>query len=374
VIPYGCQSISADDIAAVDGVLESDFLTQGPAVPAFEKAVAGYCGAAHAVAVNSGSSGLHLACRALDLGPGDSLWTSPVTFVASANCARHCGAGVDFVDIDPGSWNLCPQRLAEKLERAATADKLPKAVVAVHFAGRPCDMAAIGELADHYGFAVIEDAAHALGAEYLDTRIGDCSHSRMCVFSFHPVKLITTGEGGMVTTQDARLARRLQRLRSHGITRETAELENSEQQELGHNYRMTDIQAALGNSQLHRLDEFLARRRALAQRYDRLLAGLELRGPEATPGSAWHLYVIQLHPEQRRAVYDTLRAADIGVNVHYIPLHLQPYYRRLGFHRGDFPLAEDYYSRALTLPLHPRLREDQQDHIVDVLREALQHA
>lgn len=381
MIRYGCQSISEEDIAAVDAVMRSDFLTQGPAVPAFEAAIAQFCGAEHAVAVNSASSGLNLACMALELGPGDRLWTSPVSFVASANCARHCGAQVDFVDIDPATLNLCPRQLAEKLERAERDGTLPRIVLPVHFAGAPCDMEAIAALSERYGFSVIEDAAHALGAEHQGIRVGSCAKSRMTVFSFHPVKLITTGEGGMITTSDAELERRLQMLRSHGITREPSQLEQQdeggwyyEQQMLGYNCRMTDIQAALGCSQLPRIGEFLRRRRELAERYERLLEDMPLRRPRfsAADGCAWHLYVVQLPPQHRRAVYDALRAADIGVNVHYIPVHLQPYYRRLGFRRGDFPASEAYYDGALTLPLHPHLTDEQQDRVVATLRRALE--
>ncbi len=381
MIRYGCQSISEEDIAAVDAVLHSNFLTQGPAVPAFEAAIAQFCGAEHAVAVSSASSGLNLACMALELGLGDRLWTSPVSFVASANCARHCGAQVDFVDIDPATLNLCPRQLAEKLERAERDGTLPKIVLPVHFAGAPCDMEAISALSERYGFSVIEDAAHALGAEHQGIRVGSCAKSRMTVFSFHPVKLITTGEGGMITTSDAELGRRLQMLRSHGITREPSQLEQQdeggwyyEQQMLGYNCRMTDIQAALGCSQLSRIGEFLQRRRELAERYERLLEDMPLRRPRfsAADGCAWHLYVVQLPPQRRRAVYDALRGADIGVNVHYIPVHLQPYYRRLGFRRGDFPASEAYYDGALTLPLHPRLTDEQQDRVVAILRRALE--
>ncbi len=380
MIPYGRQSISAEDIAAVDAVLRSDFLTQGPAVPAFESLLASYCGARHAVAVNSATSALHIACLALDLGPGDLLWTSPNTFVASANCALYCGADVDFVDVDPRSYNLCPQRLAEKLERAKARGRLPKVVVAVHFSGQSCDMAAIGELARRYGFAVIEDASHAIGARYGAAPVGNCAHSRMTVFSFHPVKIVTTAEGGLITTQDDALAQRLQRLRSHGITRDPAQMEDApegpwyyQQVELGYNYRMTDMQAALGSSQMTRLDAFIARRRALAARYDRLLADLPLVLPAQADGqeSAWHLYVVQSTAVPRASLFERLRAAGIGVNVHYIPVHLQPHYRRLGFKPGDFPQAEAYYARAVSLPMYAGLSDEQQDRVVAALRDAL---
>ncbi len=381
MIPYGRQSISAEDIAAVEAVLRSDFLTQGPAVPAFESVLASYCGARHAVAVNSATSALHIACLALDLGPGDLLWTSPNTFVASANCALYCGADVDFVDIDPQTYNLCTQRLAEKLERAKARGRLPKVVVAVHFSGQSCDMAAIGELAQRYGFAVIEDASHAIGARYGEAPVGNCRHSSMTVFSFHPVKIVTTAEGGLITTQDDALAQRLQRLRSHGITRDPAQMEAVpegpwyyEQVELGYNYRMTDMQAALGSSQMTRLDAFISRRRELAARYDRLLADLPLVRPAQASGqeSAWHLYVVQSTDVPRASLFERLRAEGIGVNVHYIPVHLQPHYRRLGFRPGDFPQAEAYYARAVSLPMYAGLSDEQQDRVVAALRDALQ--
>ena len=380
MIPYGRQWISEEDIEAVDTVLQSDFLTQGPVLPVFEQALAQYCGSAHAVGVNSGSSALHLACMALGLGPEHTIWTTPNTFVATASCARHCGAQVDFVDIDPDTLNLCPEHLAEKLGQAAQQNRLPYVVIPVHFAGLPCDMKAIADLAEQYGFAVIEDSAHALGAEYDGTKIGDCRHASMAAFSFHPVKLITTGEGGAVTTKDPDLARHLFRLRSNGITRDPGMMEHEsegdwyyEQIELGHNYRMTDIQAALGHSQLRSIDSFLDNRRRLAARYDHLLEELPVRRAPVTNGSnsAWHLYVIQVPPALRSSVFTGMRAAGIGVNVHYIPLHLQPYYRRLGYRQGDFPNAEHYYAGALTLPLFPQLTEEQQDQVVDVLRRVL---
>lgn len=383
MIPYGRQDIRDEDVAAVAAVLHSDWLTQGPAVPRFEEAVAARCGAGHAVAANSATSALHLACLALDLGPGDRLWTTPNTFVASANCGRYCGATVDFVDIDRDSLNLDPAALAVKLERADKIGRLPKVVVAVDFAGMSCDMAAIRALADRYGFHIIEDASHAIGGRYQARPIGDGRHADITVFSFHPVKLITTGEGGMALCNGAALAERMARLRSHGIRRDAAIQAAEgpwyyEQTELGFNYRMTDIQAALGLSQLARLDGYVAARRRLADRYDRLLAGLPLQTPwrDAAAESAWHLYVIRLDDAVlarpgRRAVFERLRAAGIGVNVHYIPVHLQPDYRRLGFAPGDFPAAEDYYARAITLPLHPGLSDADQDRVVAELKEAL---
>ena len=383
MIPYGRQAITEADIAAVTAVLRSDFLTQGPAVPRFEQAVAAYCGAAHAVAVNSATSALHLACLALGLGSGDWLWTSPNTFVASANCGRYCGARVDFVDIDPRTYNLDPAALAAKLEAAERQGRLPKVVVPVHFAGQPCDLAAIAALARRYGFRVIEDASHAIGGRYRGEPIGNGRHADITVFSFHPVKLITTGEGGLATTNDPDLAARMARLRSHGISRDPAEMQGRiqgelegpwyyQQLELGFNYRLTDIQAALGHSQLQRLDDYVARRQHLATRYDRMLAALPLRLPYRDPAhrSALHLYPVQV-PGDRRRVFDALRQAGIGVNVHYIPVHTQPDYARFGFQRGDFPVAEAYYERAISLPLYPLLTEAEQDQVVAALRDAL---
>lgn len=384
-IPYGRQSISQDDIDAVAAVLRSDYLTQGPVVPAFEARVREHCGAGFAVAVSSATAALHLACLALDVGPGDWVWTSPITFVASANCARYCGAQLDFVDIDPETFNLCPRSLREKLERAEKDGRLPKVVIPVHMTGQPCDMRAIAELAQRYGFAVIEDASHAIGARYLDTVIGDCRYSDIAVFSFHPVKIITTCEGGLATTQSPELARKLARLRSHGITRDPLEWERRnegawyyEQKDLGFNYRLTDVQAALGLSQFERLGEWLARRHVLADRYDARLAGLPLILPlrDAAAYSALHLYVIQIDetatPITRRQVFDGLRAGGIGVNVHYIPVHMQPYYSGQGFAEGQFPLSERYYARCLSLPMFASLTDAQLDHVVDQLARLLQ--
>jgi UDP-4-amino-4,6-dideoxy-N-acetyl-beta-L-altrosamine transaminase len=375
MIPYGRQDISAEDIDAVVEVLKSDWLTTGPAIERFEQEIARRCRAAHAVAVSNGTQALHVACRALDLGPGDTLWTSPNTFVASANCARYCGADVDFVDIDPKTWNMSADALEGKLKKAK---KKPKIVVPVHFAGQPCDMQAIGKLAKEYGFRVVEDASHAVGASYQREPVGNGRHCDITVFSFHPVKIITTGEGGMTLTSRAELADRLRILRSHGIVRDTSRLTRPnegawyhEMVELGYNYRLTDIQAVLGLSQAKRMDAFVARRRALAARYDRLLADLPLTRPwqHADGESSWHLYVVLV--EERRRVYDALRAAGIGVNVHYIPVHLQPYYRALGFKDGDFPNAEAYYSGAITLPLFPRMTDAEQDEVVAALKKAL---
>jgi UDP-4-amino-4,6-dideoxy-N-acetyl-beta-L-altrosamine transaminase len=383
-IPYGRQSIEEEDLAAVCAVLRSDWLTQGPMGPRFECALAKKCGAHHAVAVNSATSALHIACIALGLGPGDWLWTSPNTFVASANCALYCGAHVDFVDIDNISYNMSVDALASKLEAAERSGRLPKIVIPVHFAGQSCDMASIYKLAKRYRFHVIEDASHAIGGSYQGEPIGCCRYSDIAVFSFHPVKIITSGEGGAALTNDPGLAAKMALLRSHGITRELSELEATpegpwvyEQIALGFNYRLTDIAAALGLSQLARLDRYVCRRQELAARYDQLLKDL----PVAPPGrsdeaySAFHLYVIKLEERSsvpsRRAVYDALRAVGIGVNVHYIPVHTQPIYRGLGFKRGDFPEAERYYRGALTLPLYPGMSERDQDNVLQALKAAL---
>ncbi|MBV8659860.1 MAG: UDP-4-amino-4,6-dideoxy-N-acetyl-beta-L-altrosamine transaminase [Burkholderiales bacterium] len=381
MIPYGRQDIDPQDVAAVVETLTSDWLTQGPAVPAFEKALADYCGAAEAVAATSATSALHLVYLALGLGPGKRLWTTPNTFVATTNAALLCGASVDFVDIDPATYNLSVSALREKLAVADRKGLLPDVVTPVHFSGQPCDMREIRQLADRYGFKVVEDASHAVGADYLGAKVGRNVFADATVFSFHPVKLITTGEGGMVLTQDATLAHAMRLLRSHGITRDTALMQRQdegawyhEQLELGLNYRMTDIQAALGLSQLRRLDDFVAKRRALAARYDSLLASTDCICPEqASDGqSAWHLYVVQL-PDgvSRRTVFDGMRASGIGVNVHYIPVYTQPYYQRLGFPQGYCPESERYYARALTLPLFPNLSTDQQGFVVQALLRQL---
>ena len=384
MIPYGRQDISEEDIAAVCAVLQSDFLTQGPAIERFESAVARHCGARHAVAVSNATAALHIACLALDLGPGDLAWTSPNTFVASANCARYCGADVDFVDIDPVSWNLSPVLLAQRLDEARALGRLPKVLVPVHFSGQSCDMEEIGRLAREYGVAVIEDASHAIGASFLDAAVGCCKYSDCAVFSFHPVKIVTTGEGGIIVTNRDDLAARLLRLRSHGITRDASLMGDKnpgswyyEQLELGYNYRMTDIQAALGASQMSRLENFVARRRALAARYDNLLAGLPLQLPvqDARARSSWHLYVVRLHLDEigrsHRQIFEALRAAGIGVNLHYIPVHLQPYYRALGFAEGYCPEAERYHGEAISLPLYPALSEADQDYIATTLRDLI---
>lgn len=381
MIPYGRQSISEDDIAAVEAVLRSDFLTQGPAIERFERSVADYCGARYAVAVANATAALHIACLALGLKPGKRLWTSPNTFVASANCGRYCGADVDFVDIDPLTYNMSFEKLAEKLALAERKGGIPDVVVPVHFAGQSCDMKAIHALARQYGFSVIEDASHAIGGQYQGRRVGCCDYADIAVFSFHPVKIITSGEGGMLLTNREDIYRHLLRLRSHGITRDPADMIGAsegvwyyQQIELGFNYRMTDIQAALGASQMVKLDEFLSRRRYWSERYRQALASSGLILPVERDGvaSAWHLYVVQLaNSAQRKSVFDCLRRADIGVNVHYIPVHLQPYYRQLGFQPGDYPVAEAYYQRAISLPMFPALSDKEFHQVVDKLTEAL---
>ncbi len=384
MIPYGRQSISQADIDAVVAVLQSDFLTQGPAIERFEQAMASTCQAAYGVAVSNATAALHIACLALDLGPGDLLWTSPNTFVASANCALYCGASVDFVDIDPHTLNLDVARLASKLAEAERRGCLPKIVVPVAFAGQSCDMAAVQQLAQHYGFKVIEDASHAVGASYAGRPVGCGDYADITVFSFHPVKIITTGEGGLLTTQSGELAERLRRLRSHGITRDPALMTQPsdgpwyyQQLELGYNYRMTDIQAALGLSQLTRLHAFVARRRELAARYDQLLKDLPVTLPVAQHGaeSAWHLYPVRLQLERLQgdhaSIFTALREAGIGVNLHYIPVHVQPYYQQRGFATGDFPEAERYYREAVSLPLYADMSDEQQNQVVQALKNAL---
>ncbi len=384
MIPYGRQDINQQDIDAVVDVLQSDFLTQGPQVPLFEKALTDYTGAAYAVAVNSATSALHLACLALDVGPGDYVWTSPVTFVASANCALYCGAQVDFVDIDEKTYNLCPLALEQKLIQAEQKGMLPKVVVAVHLCGQPCDMAAISRLAERYGFRVIEDASHAIGGQYQNQPIGSGRHSDITVFSFHPVKIITTAEGGAALTNSSVLAEKLMLLRSHGITRDPAQMTREpdgpwyyQQIALGFNYRMTELQAALGVSQMQRLDQFVARRHELANRYNELLADLPLTTPWQNPDgySGLHLYVIRLQLENinktHRQIFEALREQGIGVNLHYIPVHLQPFYQAMGFCNGDFPLAERYYQQAISLPMYHTLTEEQQDSVVQAVTDAL---
>ena len=381
MIPYGRQIVSEEDIQAVTDVLRSDYLTQGPVVSRFEKAIAERVGARYAVAVNSATSALHIACLALDLQAGDLVWTSPITFVASANCARYCGADVDFVDIDPSTFNMCCDALASKLEAAQAAGRLPRIIVAVHMCGQSPDMSSIAALARAYGVRLIEDASHSIGAKYQGLPVGSGVYSDVTVFSFHPVKIITTAEGGMAVTNDAQLAARMERLRSHGISRAPEQMTHApdgpwyyQQLELGWNYRMTELQAALGLSQLDRLSDFLMRRRTIADHYDLGLKDFAIELPGRLPGaeSSWHLYVIRLREQSRHLqVFETLRANGIGVNLHYIPVHLQPYYRNLGFNFGDFPIAEDYYSRAISIPLHAGLSDCEQAAVISAVKSVV---
>ncbi|MDH5642834.1 MAG: UDP-4-amino-4,6-dideoxy-N-acetyl-beta-L-altrosamine transaminase [Gemmatimonadota bacterium] len=384
MIPYGRQDISDADIQAVVDVLRSDFLTQGPTVPAFEDAVSTYCGVWHAIAVNSATSALHIACLALGVGSGDWVWTSPITFVASANCALYCGAQVDFVDIDPRTYNLSVDRLSEKLAEAELSGCLPKVVIPVHLCGQPCDMIGIHRLSQRYGFKIIEDASHAIGGRYKEAPIGNCRYSDIAVFSFHPVKIITTGEGGMTVTNSEDLAKRMRLLRSHGITREASDMTHQpdgpwyyQQIDLGYNYRMTDMQAALGLNQMQRLNEFVLRRHAIADRYDEMLADL----PVVTPWqhldgySGRHLYVIRLQLDKieksHRQVFEWLRDAGIGVNLHYIPVYRQPFYEQMGFGVGYCMEAERYYKEAISLPMYPSLSPQDQQRVVGALTEVL---
>ncbi|MEY2701106.1 MAG: hypothetical protein RIQ52_1861 [Pseudomonadota bacterium] len=376
-ILYSRQSISTDDIEAVVAVLHSDLLTQGPCVPAFEQAVVAQVGSACAVACNSATSALHIACLALGLGPGDHLWTSPITFVASANCARYCGAEVGFVDVDPVTGNMSVAALENRLIAAEREDRLPRIVVPVHLAGLPCEMEAIAALGRRFGFHIIEDASHAIGARYQGLPVGDGRYSDITIFSFHPVKIITTGEGGMALTLDAALAGRLQLLRSHAITRDTQLMSHTpdgpwyyEQTGLGYNYRMTDMAAALGISQMRRLHDFVARRTLLADRYDQLLADLPLRlAPRSEAGhSAWHLYIIRVDAKDRLALFEHMRADNLIVNVHYIPVYRQPYYAAFGYPPDDYPEAEQYYREAISIPLHPGMSEQDQDRVVASIR------
>ena len=384
MIPYGRQDINEEDIQAVVEVLRSDWLTQGPAVERFEQEIARYCDAKYAVAVSSATAALHIACLAAGLKPGDNFWTSPNTFVASANCGLYCGASPGFVDIDPRTYNLSVDALEKRLARAEKKGGLPKIVIPVHFAGQSCEMEHIAALGKRYGFTVIEDASHAIGGHYRDTAVGSCAFSDMAVFSFHPVKIITTGEGGMVLTNRQDLYEKLVRLRSHGITRDPRFMDGDsddpwcyQQIELGFNYRITDIQAGLGASQMKRLDEFVSRRHWLACRYNEALCDLPLQLPWQQPDtySAYHLYVVRVDPEKtgksRRQVFDQLRAAGIQVNVHYIPVHTQPYYRQMGFRTGDFPEAENYYQQAISLPMYSGLTDQDQDFVIATLRKIL---
>jgi len=383
-IPYGCQDITQKDIDAVIQILKSDFLTQGPQVPLFEKTVSDYCDSEFGVAVNSATSALHIACLALGLGKGDWLWTSPNSFVASANCGLYCGAKVDFVDIDPLTYNLSTEELEKKLIQAKQDNKLPKIVIPVHFAGQSCDMRKIHSLGQEYGFKIIEDASHAIGGKYLDQPIGGCQYSDITVFSFHPVKIITTAEGGLATTNDKELSERMQLFRSHGITRNSESMSKLseggwyyQQVDLGFNYRMTELQAALGVSQMERIDEFVTLRHKRQKRYDELLKNLPVITPyqDMDSYSALHLYPIQIQTDKvkntRKEIFQELRKNDIGVNVHYIPVHTQPYYENIGFKKGDFPNTESYYESAISIPLFHAMTFEQQDQVVSALEKVL---
>jgi UDP-4-amino-4,6-dideoxy-N-acetyl-beta-L-altrosamine transaminase len=381
MIPYGRQDISEEDIQAVIDVLKSDFLTQGPAVPKFEDKVASYCGTKYAYAVNSATSALHVACMALNVQKGDLVWTSPITFVASANCALYCGADVDFVDIDPLTYNMSVKCLSEKLEIANKAGRLPKVVIPVHLSGQPCEMDKIFELSKQYGFRIIEDASHAIGGKYKGKPIGNCGYSDITVFSFHPVKIITTCEGGMCLTNDSELAIKLGRLRSHGITRQPSEMTHTpdgpwyyQQIDLGYNYRMTDVQAALGLSQMNRLDKFVSKRHSIAKRYNELLANSELVIPFEHPDSysGMHLYIIRLKRDSsitHLELFEKLRTAGILVNLHYIPVYKQPYYEQFGYSPQNFPESEQYYATAISLPMYYSLSEKEQDFVVETINK-----
>lgn len=386
MIPYGKQNINQADIDSVVEVLKSDFLTQGPVIPRFEKAVSDYVGVKYAFAVNSATSGLHIACMALGLKEGDIVWTSPISFVASANCAKYCGADVDFVDIDPVTYNLSVDRLHEKLIEAEKVGKLPKIVIPVHLAGQSCDMESIMKLSQQYGFKIIEDASHAIGGSYKDKKVGSCEYSDITVFSFHPVKIITTGEGGMVCTNQQELASKLYRLRSHGITREPTEMTQApdgpwyyQQLELGYNYRMTDIQAALGLSQMNRLDEFVAKRHEVFKKYSALLGSLKINLPSKIPDSvsSLHLYIIRVKTNEfgvsRKEVFERLRAGGILVNLHYIPIYRQPYYKKFGYNVSDFFESENYYKEAISLPMYPDLTSEQLAYIRETIIKPIGH-
>jgi UDP-4-amino-4,6-dideoxy-N-acetyl-beta-L-altrosamine transaminase len=386
LIPYGRQDISESDIQTVVNVLRSDFLTQGPTVPLFEKKINSYCNAKYSVAANSATSALHIACLSLGLGRGDRLWTSPNTFVASANCGLACGAEVDFVDINPDTYNMSIEALEGKLEIAEKENKLPKIIIPVHFAGQSCDMKSIHRLSIKYGFKVIEDASHAIGGRYLGEKIGGCHYSDITIFSFHPVKIITTGEGGVATTNDLELAEQMRRLRTHGITRDkelmVGEVDGDwsyQQIELGYNYRMTDLQAALGVSQMDRISKFIKCRTEIWNVYEQMLSSLPIIKPwqDSNTESSFHLYPIQINAENnnlnRKIVFNRLRESGIGVNIHYIPIHTQPFYRKLGFKKGDFPNAEKYYKNTISLPIYPTLTNAQQSKVVSELTKALDH-
>jgi UDP-4-amino-4,6-dideoxy-N-acetyl-beta-L-altrosamine transaminase len=383
MIPYSRQEITEEDILEVEKILRSDFLTQGPAVPKFEQAIASYCGAKYAVAVNSATSALHIACLALNLGPGDLLWTSPNTFVASANCGRYCGADIDFVDIDPKTYNMSVDVLSEKLLKAEKLGKLPKIVVPVHFAGQPCDMIEISKLAKKYNFKIIEDASHAIGASYNKIKVGSCVHSDITVLSFHPVKIITTAEGGMALSNNKDIVDKMSRLRAHGITNDKTkfkerakdEIWNYQQIELGFNYRMNDIQAALGLNQMKRLDEYIERRHNIAEYYDKEIKKLPLITPWQAPGvySSYHLYPILVNNiskiKTQKQIYDELRKNNIAVNLHYVPVHRHPYYEDIGFKKNDFPIIERLHKEIITIQLYPTLKKEQQEYVVEALKK-----
>ena len=385
MIPYGRQEITEDDIKEVEKILRSDFLTQGPTVPKFEKSVAGYCGASHAVAVNSATSALHIACLSLDLGPGDLLWTSPNTFVASANCGRYCGADIDFVDIDPKTYNMSVQALSEKLIRSEKLGKLPKILVPVHFAGQPCDMQAIFELSKRYGFKIIEDASHAIGSSYKKFKVGSCTYSDITVFSFHPVKIITSAEGGMALTNNEEIADKISRLKTHGITRDkkkmkkrsAEEIWNYQQIDLGYNYRMSDVQAALGMSQMKRINKYVKKRHEIAEYYNNELKDLPLIIPwqSFNSYSSYHLYPICIQTKDsgltQRQIYDQLIKNNIGANLHYTPVHRHPYYENLGFKKDDFPIAEKFHLEAISIPIYAALENVQREYVVKTLRRLM---
>lgn len=378
MIPYGKQDIQCEDIEFILDVLKSDFLTQGPMVPRFESQISSITGGKYVTAVNSATSALHIACLALDLQPSDIVWTVPNTFVASANCALYCGAKIDFVDIDPKTSNMSVEFLEKKLRDCQKSDTLPKIVIPVHLTGEPCDMAAIKELSDKFGFKIIEDASHAIGAHYQGGRVGSCEYSDITVFSFHPVKIVTSGEGGAALTNSSEVDQKLKLLRSHGITRDSDMMQFPkddgwyyEQVDLGFNYRMTDIHAALGLSQLTRINEYIERRHEIASRYDQEFSGVNFQTPYRNPlnKSALHLYVIQVEPSQHKRIFHKLRDNKIGVNLHYIPVHTQPYYQKLGFSWGDFPNSEVYYEKAISLPIFPTLTENEQSYVIETVKK-----
>ena len=385
MIPYGRQDITEEDIIEVNKVLRSDFVTQGATVPKFEKAIANYCGASNAIAVNSATSALHIACLALDLGPGDILWTSPNTFVASANCGLYCGANIDFVDIDPKTYNMCVDALSEKLIKSKKNGSLPKIVVPVHFAGQPCDMVKIKNLSEKYGFKIIEDASHAIGASYNSEKVGSCINSDVTIFSFHPVKIITTAEGGMALTNDDNLANKIFRLRTHGITNKKTSMEdrpkkeiwNYQQIDLGFNYRMNDIQAALGLNQIKRLDKYVKLRNKIAKYYNTELKSLPITTPFVLPNfySSYHLYPILINKNSeffnQRKVYDELRINKIGVNLHYMPVHRHPYYEKMGFKENDFPNAENFSKQVISIPIYPLLNDKDLKYIIETLKKVI---